>query len=137
MITFANGTSYETVAIYGSSAEFQSAKRDMLEICISTDNITLDEAKEIWQNEEATAEITISYEVTATDGTTSTETSVHLNYTLPVELKENLLNDKEVIRIKLAQKSALELTQEAQAQDIEDANAALVELAEIVAESEA
>ena len=52
---------------------------------------------------------------------------------MPVELKANLLNDVDVVRIKLAQKSALELTQDQQASDIENIEAALIELAEMVA----
>ena len=72
----------------------------------------------------------LTAEITVTDGA---ETSVHLNYTMPVELKANLLNDVDVVRIKLAQKSALELTQDQQASDIENIEAALIELAEMVA----
>lgn len=72
----------------------------------------------------------LTAEITVTDGA---ETSVHLNYTMPVELKANLLNDVDVVRIKLAQKSALELTQEQQASDIENIEAALIELAEMEA----
>lgn len=127
MVTFANGTQLETMAVYGGSMSFQGAQRSTLEIVTAADSITLDAAKGLWQNAAATAEMTVS------DGA---ETSVHLNYTLPVELKANTLNGVDVVRIKLAQKSVLELIQEKQAQDIEDANAALCELAEIVAGGE-
>ena len=61
MITFANGASYETTAVYAAAAEFQGAKRDTLDIVITADKIALDEAKAIWQNAEATSEITINY----------------------------------------------------------------------------
>ncbi len=123
MITFANGTTLETIAVYGGTMQYQNAQRATLEIVASADVLSLDEAKTLWQKTAATAEMTVT-----TDG----ETSVHLNYTLPVELKLNELDGAEVVRIKLAQQSALELAQEKQAQDIEDANAALCELAEII-----
>lgn len=123
MITFANGTILETIAVYGGTMQYQNAQRATLEIVASADVLSLDEAKTLWQKTAATAEMTVT-----TDG----ETSVHLNYTLPVELKLNELDGAEVVRIKLAQQSALELAQEKQAQDIEDANAALCELAEII-----
>lgn len=132
MITFANGASYETTAVYAAAAEFQGAKRDILDIVIPADKITLDEAKAIWQNAEATSEITINY----TDDDGNAKTGVHINYTLPMALTLDMLNDKQVVHIKLAQKSALEITQEKQAQDMDDVNAALCELAEIVAGGE-
>lgn len=123
MITFANGQTLETIAVYGGTMQYQGAQRATLEIVASADVLSLEAAKALWQDNAATAEITVT-----ADG----ETSVHLNYTLPVELKLNELDGAEVVRIKLAQKSALELAQEQQAQDIEDANAALCELAEII-----
>lgn len=132
MITFANGASYETTAIYAATAEFQGAKRDTLDIVVPADKITLDEAKAIWQNAEATSEITINY----TDDDGNAKTGVHINYTLPMALTLNTLNGVEVVHIKLAQKSALELTQEKQAQDMDDVNAALCELAELIAGGE-
>ena len=116
-------------------ADFQSAKRDTLDIAIPADKITLDEAKAIWQNADATSEITITYEELV-DGKTVTKTGVHINYTLPMALTLDMLNDKQVVHIKLAQKSALELTQEKQAQDMDDVNAALCELAELIAGGE-
>lgn len=127
MVTFANGTQLQTIAVYGDSMSFQGAQRSTLEIVASADSITLDAAKALWQNASATAEMTVS------DGA---ETSVHLNYTLPVELKANELDGVDVVRIKLAQKSTLELAQAKQAQDIEDANVALCELAGLIAGGE-
>lgn len=127
MVTFANGTQLQTIAVYGGSMSFQGAQRSTLEIVAAADGITLDAAKALWQNAAATVEMTVS------DGA---ETSVHLNYTLPVELKANALDGVDVVRIKLAQRSALELAQAKQAQDIEDANVALCELAELIAGGE-
>ncbi len=135
MVTFANGLNFETTVIYAVPADFQGAKRDTLDIVIPSDKITLDEAKAIWQNADATSEITITYEELV-DGKTVTKTGVHINYTLPMALTLDMLNDKQVVHIKLAQKSALELTQEKQAQDMDDVNAALCELAEIIAGGE-
>lgn len=123
MVTFANGRQLETIAVYGSSMSFQNAQRSTLELVVSADKITLDEAKSIWKDAEMTAEITI------TDGN---ETSVHLNYTMPVELKANLLNDVDVVRIKLAQKSDLEIAQEKQATDIAACEAAIIDIGELL-----
>lgn len=131
MVTFKNGSSYNEVAIYGAKTTYQSAERDTLDIVLSAEDITLDEAKKLWQNADATSEITIEY----TDEET-TKSSVHINYTLPMALTLDTLNGRQVVHIKLAQKSALELTQEKQAQDMDDVNAALCELAEIIAGGE-
>lgn len=123
MVTFANGRQLETIAVYGSSMSFQNAQRSTLELVVSADKITLDEAKSIWKDAEMTAEITI------TDGN---ETSVHLNYTLPVELKANSLDGIDVIRIKLAQKSNIEIAQEKQATDIAACEAAIIDIGELL-----
>lgn len=135
MVTFANGLNFETTVIYAVSADFQGAKRDTLDIAIPANKITLDEAKTIWQNADATSEITITYEELV-DEKTVTKTGVHINYTLPMALTLDVLNGEQVVHIKLAQKSALELTQEKQAQDMDDVNAALCELAELIAGGE-
>ena len=135
MVTFANGLNFETTVIYAVPADFQCAKRDTLDIAIPADKITLDEAKAIWQNSNATSEITITYEELV-DEKTVTKTGVHINYTLPMALTLDVLNGERVVHIKLAQKSAMELTQEKQAQDMDDVNAALCELAELIAGGE-
>lgn len=131
MVKFKNGSSYNEVAIYGAKTTYQSAERDTLDIVLSAEDITLDEAKKLWQNADATSEITIDYSDEET-----TKSSVHINYTLPMVLTLDTLNGSQVVHIKLAQKSALELTQEKQAQDMDDVNAALCELAEIIAGGE-
>lgn len=131
MVKFKNGSSYNEVAIYGAKTTYQSAERDTLDIVLSADDITLDEAKKLWQNADATSEITIDYSDEET-----TKSSVHINYTLPMVLTLDTLNGRQVVHIKLAQKSALELMQEKQAQDMDDVNAALCELAEIIAGGE-
>lgn len=131
MVTFKNGSSYNEIAVYGAKETFQDAQRDTLDIVLSAEDITLDEAKKLWQNADATSEITIDYSDEET-----TKSSVHINYTLPMALILDTLNGVEVVHIKLAQKSQLELTQEKQAQDMDDVNAALCELAEIIAGGE-
>lgn len=113
MVTFKNGTAYEEVKVFGAKQEFQNAKRDTLDIVVSSDQLTLDEAKALWQDTNATSEFTITYEEKV-DGEFVTKTGVYINYTLPMELKVDTLNGIEVIHIKLAQKSELELTQEEQ-----------------------
>ena len=120
MITFKNGSSYNEAAIYGAKTTYQSAERDTLDIVLSAEDITLDEAKKLWQNADATSEITIDYSDEET-----TKSSVHINYTLPMALTLDTLNGRQVVHLKLAQKSQLELTQEKQAQDMDDVNAAL------------
>ena len=131
MVTFKNGSSYNEIAVYGAKETFQDAQRDTLDIVLSAEDITLDEAKKLWQNADANSEITIDYSDEET-----TKSSVHINYTLPMVLALDTLNGRQVVHIKLAQKSQLELTQEKQAQDMDDVNAALCELAEIVAGGE-
>lgn len=131
-ITFKDGRTYEVEGVYGGVETYQASQRDTLDIVIPTDKVTLDEAKEIWQNTDATSEITINY----TDDAGNAKTGVHINYTLPMALTLDTLNGVQVVHIKLAQKSQLELTQEKQAQDMDDVNAALCELADIIAGGE-
>lgn len=122
MVTFKDGKQLETIAVYGGTETYQSAQRKTLELVVSADKLTLDVAKELWQDSNATSEITVE---------DNGEASVQLNYTLPVTLTLSQIDGSAVIRMKLAQKSALELMQEKQAQDMDDVNAALCELAEL------
>lgn len=124
MITFKDSKQLETIAVYGGAETYQSAQRKTLEMVVSADKLTLDEAKAIWQDSNATSEITVE---------DNGNTSVQLNFTLPVSLTLSQMDGTDVIHMKLAQKSALELMQEKQAQDIRDNEAALCELAEIIA----
>ena len=123
MITFNNGKQVETVAIYGGTEIFQSAQRKTLEIVVSAELLTLDEAKVIWQDSGATSEMTIE-----SDG----QISVQLDFTLPVSLTLNTLNDAPVVRMKLAQKSTLEIAQEKQATDIAACEAAIIDIGELL-----
>lgn len=130
--TFKDGRTYEVEGVYGGQETYQESQRDTLDIVIPADKVTLDEAKALWQNADATSEITINY----TDDAGNAKTGVHINYTLPMSLTLDTLNGVQVIHIKLAQKSQLEITQEKQAQDMDDVNAALCELADIIAGGE-
>lgn len=125
MVTFANGKSYDTVRIMGGSEVYQGQQRKTLAICIAADLITLDEAKALYKNPDVISEIT-----TETDG----ETGVHLNYTIPVELKQHTIRPTEdstleVVTIKIAQKSAIEIAQEQQAAELAITQTAVLELA--------
>ena len=135
MITFANGMELKTIAVYGGSMLYQDSQRKTLEIVCAADVMTLDEAKALWTDVSVTREITVAEKAAGSDGE-YTARSVHINFTLPVELKMTMQNGAEVIRLKLAQKSALETAQEKQAQDIRDNEAALCELAELIAGGE-
>lgn len=125
MITFNNGKILETISILGGTMQYQSASRATLEIRCSTKVVTFDELRALYTDAEALSELTVSEE--------SVIQSVHLNYTLPVELKLTTVNNTEVYCMKLAQMSNLEIEQAKQADDIATNEAALIELAEIIA----
>ncbi len=142
MVSFANGESYETVRIMGGKENYQGQQRRTLAISICSDLITLEEAKKLYKNAAALSEITITTQYTATeqiDGeekeTVKTETNIQSDFTLPIELTLSELQTgddgetTEVVTIKVAQKSALEIEQESQAAAINDTQLALIELA--------
>ena len=135
MITFKNGKAFETKSILGGTANYQSAERETMDIIIPAENITLEEAKAIWQDPEATSEITITYKEEV-EGQAVERAAVHLNFTIPMALTLDTYNGVECVHIRLAQMSALEIAQAKQAQDMDDVNAALCELAELVAGGE-
>ena len=161
MITFNNGTKLETVSINGGTMQFQSANRSTLEIKCSTKVATFDKLKALYTDANALSVLTISKMQSCQradeegnpiyiDAATGEDTlvaegnepamvdvevmqSVHVNFTIPVELKLTTVNDEEVYCMTLAQLSALEITQAKQANDIATNEAALIELAEIIA----
>ena len=135
MITFKNGKAYGTKSILGGTANYQSAERETMDIIIPAENITLEEAKAIWQDPEATSEITITYKEEV-EGQAVERAAVHLNFTIPMALTLDTYNGVECVHIRLAQMSVLEIAQAKQAQDMDDVNAALCELAELVAGGE-
>ncbi len=123
MIIFKNGKQLETTAVYGGTETYQSAQRKTLELVVSADELTLDEAKAIWQDSNATSEITVE---------DNGESSVQLNFTLPVSLTLSQMDGAGVIRMKLAQKSALEIMQERHGEDISALDAAILEIGELL-----
>ena len=123
MITFLNGKSFETINIFGSKTLYQGQQREILQIDIEADKISFEEAKDIYTSAECLKEITVS----ADDSK-----YLYLNYVIPVELvytsKRKLYgmdDDTNVISMKIAQKTKLET-------DIEDAQSAIIELANYV-----
>lgn len=145
MITFANGKSYEQVSVLGAVQSFQGQLRNTLAIKFLTSVITLAEATELYKEEDALKEISITetYAETELDSDGNpvnierTRGSVQLNFTLPVELtlsteKISPTESAEIITIKLAQKSALEIAQEKQATDIAACEAAIIDIGELL-----
>lgn len=123
MIIFKNGKQLETTAVYGGTETYQSAQRKTLELVVAAGELTLDEAKAIWQDSNATSEITVE---------DNGESSVQLNFTLPVSLTLSQMDGADVIRMKLAQKSTLEIMQERHGEDISALDAAILEIGELL-----
>lgn len=125
-IKFKNGKQFETIAVYGGGMTYQNANRDTLEIRVAAENATFDELKAIYTSAGALSEI----EITDTAGENGEAVqSLHLNYSIPVELALREADGAQTWCMKIAQKSALEIAQEQQAADINDTQLALIELA--------
>lgn len=139
-VKFKNGKELETLVIFGSSMTFQNANRKTLEIRIAEDTADYEELKAIYTDSEALSEIEVRdvTEVPTEDGKTEKAevSSLHLHYTLPVELGSKQIDGESVWCMKIAQKSALELEQAKQAADINDTQLALIELAELISGGE-
>ena len=144
MITFANGKSYKQISVLGAVQSFQGQLRNTLALKFLASEISLAEATELYKDKDALKEISIAETYTETElndennpvEVNRTRSSVQLNFTLPVELtlsteKISPTESAEIITIKIAQKSALEIAQEQQAADITNIEAALIELAEM------
>ena len=130
MVIFSNRESYETIRILGGSETYQGQQRKTLEIDFDSAAITLDKAKSLFTNPNIWSEITVE-----TDG----ETSIQLNFSLPLEIiittkrkRLNIDSDDELIVLRMAQKSALEIAQEKQATDIAACEAAIVDIGELL-----
>ena len=145
MVTFANGKSYEQVSVLGAVQTFQGQLRNTLAMKFRSADITLAEATELYKDAEALKEINIveNYTEMGTDSEGNsveierTRSSVQLNFTLPVELtlsteKISPTESAEVVTIKVAQKSALEIAQEQQAVDIAVCEEAIMEIGELL-----
>ena len=132
-ITFSNGRTFNTpLAPIGDTATYQSAHRNTLDIRIPSDVISFEDlCANFYTNTDATKQITVTEYEEATEEITAQ--SVHLNYTLPMELSFKTVDGVGVYTMRLAQMSALEIAQAKQADDIATNEAALIELAEIIA----
>ena len=138
-VKFKNGKTVEA-DVYGASLFYQDTQRQTLEIVFSENSMPFEEAKGVWKDPESTSEITITSVITGENNESQVVTSVQLDFTIPVELKCVQSGDNFKLRMKLAQKTATERMQEElikeqmkQAQDIDDTNVALCELAELIA----
>ena len=125
MIIFANGKSIETVAVLGATATIQGASRQTLEVLIEQEKATFDELSALYTDPSALNEIT----VIANDGKSQ---SLHVHFTIPISLGLKTVEGKALWSMKIAEKSALELAQEAQAADIEAVTAAIIEIGEML-----
>ena len=139
-VKFKNGKTVEA-DVYGASMFYQDAQRQTLEIVFSESSMSFEEAKEVWKSSDDTSEITVTSVITDENGKSQTVVSVQPDYSIPVELKCVQIGDVFKLRMKLAQKTTIERKQEElmnvqmkQAQDIDDANVALCELATLTAE---
>lgn len=129
-VKFANGKEIEA-SVYGASLYFQNSQRQTLEFIIPEELYSFDEMKSLWKDSHATSEITITSAIS--DGETAhQETSVHLNFTIPVEMKYVQSGDSYNLRFKLAQKSELEIAQEKQAIDISACESAIIDIGELL-----
>ena len=144
-IIFANGTTIETdFAPIGGTATFQSAYRKTLELRLPVSEISFEEIKALYTDSTAMSEITVTEwgkqeQVDPENPEQTIEVdvivgqSLHLNFSLPIELTLKNVDGTDLWCAKMAQKSDLEIAQEKQAADITNIEAALIELAEMEA----
>lgn len=137
-VTFADGTVVQCArSAFCGTMEHQGQRRKYIEMYFNSDDIALSDLKSIWTNTNMTSEITTKM-VTEVDGVEKITENVHLNMTLPVSLGYSTQSDgTELITMRLAQMSDMEIMQAQQASDITDTQAALIELADIIAGGEA
>ena len=127
-VKFANGKCIEATP-FGGKILFQGVERNTLEFKIAEDAIAYDELLALYKDTAALSEI----EVVENQEGKIVAQSVHLNYSIPMELAlSDYKEDKRIWRMKVAQKSALELEQEKQAVDINDTQLALIELSNLI-----
>lgn len=140
-VTFADGTTICCAkSAFCNTMEHQGMKRKYLEMYFNSSDIALSELKNIYTNANMTSEITtkMTYtaeeQITNEDNTTSTQLvektseQVHLNMTMPVSLGYSTQPDgTELVAMRLAQMSDMEIMQAQQAEEIELTQAALIE----------
>ena len=147
-ITFANGVIIKTdFAPIGGTTVFQSAYRKTLELRFPASVISFEEIKSIYTNPTTMSEVVVTEwgKQQQTNPENPEETlevdvivgqSLHLNFSLPIELTLKNEDGVDLWCAKMAQKSAVEIEQEKQAADITNNEAALIELAGIIAGGE-
>ncbi len=126
IIEFANGLIIDPAAVYGGSEQYQQAVRKTLRIETPAENISFDDLKALSQNKDALSQIVI------TDKNGGGSFTYH-DYVVPMMISVTNVDGKDMISMKLAQKSTIEMEQE---QQINDMQLALIELAGIVAGGE-
>lgn len=143
-ITFANGKTIETdFAPFGADTLYQSAYRKTLELRLPTSEISFEEIKALYTDSTAMSKITVTEwgKQQQADPENSEETievdnivgqSLHLNFSLPVELTLKNVDGTDLWCMKMAQKSAVEIAQEKQATDISACEAAIIEIGELL-----
>lgn len=143
-ITFANGTTIETgFAPIGSTATFQSAYRKTLELRLPVSEISFEEIKALYTDSTAMSEITVTEwgkqeQVDPENPEQAVEVdvvvgqSLHLNFSLPIELTLKNVDGTDLWCAKMAQKSAVEIAQEKQATDIAACEDAIIDIGELL-----
>lgn len=143
-ITFANGTKIETdFPPIGGTTTFQSAYRKILELRLPVSEISFEEIKALYTDSTAMSEITVTEwgKQTQKDSENPEQTievdvvvgqSLHLNFSLPMELTFKNVDGTDLWCAKMAQKSDLEITQENQATDIAACEAAIIDIGELL-----
>lgn len=124
-IILANGTELPTIAVNGGVKRYQNADREMYEVLIPKDASTLEDIRTLFVKDNLT-EIVLT-ETTTHDPITTEEGEVieveptvkqfvHFNFTLVKEI--GLREEEGVLFAVIAQKTDLEITQEAQTEQI-------------------
>lgn len=132
-ITFKDGTTLPTIAVYGNKEVVQNAYRETFEIQIPIGSITYDELSALVTSENLSELI-----LTESDNETNEVTAqfTHSNFTIVTGLgfKTKPEDGSKYLFLSIAQKHDTELAIEQLQQDNEDVQAALMELADIIAE---
>ena len=143
-ITFANGKMIETdFPPIGGATTFQSAYRKTLELRLPASEILFEEIKALYTDSTAMSEITVTEwgKQPQADPENPEQTvevdvvvgqSLHLNFSLPIELALKNVDGTDLWCAKMAQKSALEIAQEKQATDIAACEAAIIDIGELL-----
>lgn len=132
-IEFANGVTLPVIAVYSKNELIQNAYRECFEIQFSTEAVTLDTITSLAVPENLSELI-----LTETDNETNEVTAQfsHLNFTIVtgMGMKTTPEDGSKFFFLSVARKSDSELLMERLAQDNEDIQSALVELAGIISE---